>query len=164
MEQLPQMKAVLAVFTTKEVTPWRVFEAEYGAYLRASPEFADSAFAETQWEGLQTRLSEHNIRVMSTYYSRMRTTRMAELLELPEADAERHLSNLVSSGTVYAKIDRPARIVVFKKKDDPNDVLNGWASGLAYVGGVGWGGGGGETMRRVAHVCFFSLFPLRAAR
>lgn len=124
---------MLAVFTTKEVTPWRMFEADFGEYLRSSPEFADREFADKQWEVLQTRLSEHNIRVMATYYSRMRTTRMAELLELPEADAERHLSNLVTSGTVYAKIDRPARIVVFKKKDDPNDVLNGWASGLACV-------------------------------
>lgn len=122
---------MLAVFTTKEVTPWRVFEAQFGAYLKNSPEFSVPEYAEKQWQMLQVRLVEHNIRVMAAYYSRVRTTRMAELLELPEAEAEKHLSNLVSNGTIFAKIDRPARVVVFKKKDDPNDILNNWASGLA---------------------------------
>lgn len=67
---------------------------------------------------------------MAKYYDRISTTRLAELLELPEADAESHLSALVSAKTVYAKVDRPARIVSFRPRQNPNDVLNEWGSGL----------------------------------
>jgi len=36
----------------------------------------------------------------------------------------------VSNKTVYAKVDRPARIVSFRQRQNPNDVLNEWGSGL----------------------------------
>ena len=54
------------------------------------------------------RVTEHNILVVCKYYSRIRLARLAQLLDLPVAEAERHLSDMVVSGALSAKIDRPA--------------------------------------------------------
>ena len=54
------------------------------------------------------RVTEHNLLVVSKYYARIRLGRLAELLDLPPAEAERHLSDMVVAGAVAAKIDRPA--------------------------------------------------------
>jgi PCI domain len=54
------------------------------------------------------RVTEHNILVLCKYYSRVRFSRLAQLLDLSEADAESRLSDMVVSGAVHAKIDRPA--------------------------------------------------------
>ena len=54
------------------------------------------------------RVTEHNILVVCKYYSRIRLARLAQLLDLPVAEAERHLSNMVVGGALSAKIDRPA--------------------------------------------------------
>ena len=65
---------------------------------------------------------------------------------LASQDAEKYLSRLVTQGTVFAKIDRPQRVVVFKPRPKPTEVLNDWGSGLRSVyawpgdGVEGWGG------------------------
>eukprot|EP00730_Choanoeca_flexa_P003742 TRINITY_DN11492_c4_g1_i3.p3 TRINITY_DN11492_c4_g1~~TRINITY_DN11492_c4_g1_i3.p3 ORF type:complete len:109 (+),score=32.65 TRINITY_DN11492_c4_g1_i3:1588-1914(+) len=76
-------------------------------------------------------LTEQNIRILAQYYERLGTGRMAELLNLEEADAERYLSTLVTNGTVTAKIDRPAKIIVFQPKKRAVDVLNSWTASLS---------------------------------
>jgi 26S proteasome regulatory subunit N5 len=45
-------------------------------------------------------------------------------------DAERYLSTLVSNGTITAKIDRPAKVVVFQPKKRAVDILNHWTESL----------------------------------
>ena len=54
------------------------------------------------------RVTEHNILVLCKYYTRIRMARLAQLLDLPLADAEKHLSDMVVAGALTAKIDRPA--------------------------------------------------------
>eukprot|EP00056_Hartaetosiga_gracilis_P021079 m.22645 g.22645 ORF g.22645 m.22645 type:complete len:442 (+) comp8875_c0_seq1:82-1407(+) len=127
LEDNEQVQSVLEVFTTNEVIPWRVFEGQFGSFLRSTDVFPESERGDTLWQELKDRIVDHNIRVMAKYYTRMKTPRMAELLELTEADAERSLARLVNAGTVFAKIDRPSQIVVFEKKQDPNDILNDWS-------------------------------------
>lgn len=53
-------------------------------------------------------MTEHNILVVAKYYSRIRMERLAVLLDLSPADAEKHLSDMVVAHNVSAKIDRPA--------------------------------------------------------
>ena len=53
-------------------------------------------------------MTEHNILVVCKYYSRIRLARLAQLLDLPPAETERHLSDMVVAGALSAKIDRPA--------------------------------------------------------
>ena len=54
------------------------------------------------------RVTEHNVLVVCKYYSRIRLARLAQLLDLPPAETERHLSDMVVAGALSAKIDRPA--------------------------------------------------------
>ena len=57
---------------------------------------------------------------MSKYYTRVRTEKMAELLELTKDEAEQFLSNLVSNKT----------IVTFQQHKSPQDILNDWSVNL----------------------------------
>lgn len=45
-------------------------------------------------------------------------------------EAEKHLSEMVVSKALVAKIDRPVGIVCFQSAKDSNDILNSWASNL----------------------------------
>ena len=76
---------------------------------------------------------EHNIRVMAKYYTRIRITRMAELLDLSTNKTEEALSQMVVSKSVQAKTDRPAGVVHFQQLKDPSDILNDWSSDLSTL-------------------------------
>lgn len=56
--------------------------------------------------------------------------RLTQLLDLTEDETEKYISELVTAKTVYAKIDRPARIVNFAKPRDADDVLNEWSANM----------------------------------
>lgn len=76
---------------------------------------------------MKNRVVEHNIRVMSKYYSRLRLQRMADLLGLTLKETEEALSSLVVNKTIWAKVDRSLAIVNFSAQRDPNQVLNDWS-------------------------------------
>jgi 26S proteasome regulatory subunit N5 len=79
-------------------------------------------------------ISRHqNIRVIAAYYSRISMTRLTELLDLPPLTTERTLCMLVNDKTVYARIDRPAGIVVFKQKQSINEVLDVWSGDMGKM-------------------------------
>jgi len=77
-----------------------------------------------------------NIRVISHYYSRITLTRLTELLDLPLSKTERTLCKLVTDKIVYARIDRPSGIVVFKQKKNINDILNAWSGDIDKMLGL----------------------------
>jgi len=56
--------------------------------------------------------------------------RLSTFLDLSEEQSEKYLSDMVTSGAIYARMDRPARIVSFSKPKDANDVLNQWSSSI----------------------------------
>ena len=70
------------------------------------------------------------MRIMAKYYTRVRTQKMAELLDLTKDEAEQFLSNLVSNKTISAKIDRLQDIVTFQQKKSPQEILNEWLVNL----------------------------------
>lgn len=49
---------------------------------------------------------------------------------LSSQEAEEHLSEMVVSKALVAKIDRPVGIVCFQPAKDSNDILNSWAFNL----------------------------------
>ncbi|KAI8535948.1 hypothetical protein RHMOL_Rhmol10G0215500 [Rhododendron molle] len=71
-----------------------------------------------------------NILVVSKYYSRITLKRLAQLLCLSVQEAEKHLSDMVVSKALVAKIDRPMGIVCFQAAKDSNDILNSWSLNL----------------------------------
>ncbi|RIB22313.1 hypothetical protein C2G38_2243367 [Gigaspora rosea] len=124
-------------FITPELMRWPRIQELYGTALRQTPVFAlgDEA-GEKRWQELHKRVIEHNIRVVAKYYTRVRTKRLTQLLDLNEEDTEEFLSKLVVSKTIYAKIDRPAGIVSFASPKDANQVLNDWSNNINSLLGL----------------------------
>uniref|UniRef100_A0A6V7QZD8 PCI domain-containing protein n=1 Tax=Ananas comosus var. bracteatus TaxID=296719 RepID=A0A6V7QZD8_ANACO len=81
-------------------------------------------------EDLKLRIIEHNILVVSRYYSRITLKRLADLLCLSLEEAEKHLSDMVVSKSLVAKVDRPMGVACFQTAKDSNEVLNSWATNL----------------------------------
>jgi 26S proteasome regulatory subunit N5 len=115
---------------------WPGIETLYAPILRQTPIFDDTPEGNSRWSELHKRVVEHNIRVISTYYTRITVQRLSQLLDLQPAQAEESLADLVSSKTVYAKIDRPAGIVDFEPKKDDADRLNDWTNDLGKLLGL----------------------------
>lgn len=89
-----------------------------------------------RWVDLRKRVIEHNVRVVAKYYTRIQMPRLTQLLDLTEDETEKYISELVTAKTVYAKIDRPARIVSFAKPRDADDVLNEWSGNMKSLLGL----------------------------
>ena len=46
---------------------------------------------------------------------------------------EKHLSEMVVGGQLYAKIDRPAGTVRFAKHPEPEQLLNSWSNNISKL-------------------------------
>ncbi|KAG5723726.1 hypothetical protein E4T56_gene15698, partial [Termitomyces sp. T112] len=92
--------------------------------------------SEKRWEDLHTRVIEHNIRVVAEYYTRITLTRLTSLLDLTVKQTEETLARLVVSGTIWARIDRPAGIISFRNKRSAEDVMNDWSSDMQKLLGL----------------------------
>lgn len=125
-----------------ELMRWPMVAEQFGPHLCSTDVFdaqsnpSTDNKAHTRWQDLRKRVIEHNIRVVAKYYSRIQMSRLTELLDLGEEETEKYISELVTSKTIYAKIDRPARIVGFTKPMDADDVLNGWSSSMKSLLGL----------------------------
>ena len=62
--------------------------------------------------------------------------RLCQLLDLDEEETEKYISELVTAKTVYAKIDRPARVVSFAKTRSADEVLNEWSGSMRSLLGL----------------------------
>lgn len=124
---LPKFRALLKYFVTMEVIQWVTFWETYQSEFDVESSFPGGALGEKANEDLRQRVIEHNILVVSKYYSRIRLHRFAELLSLSIQETEKHLSEMVVSKALVAKVDRPAGIVSFQTVKDSNEMLNSWA-------------------------------------
>jgi len=123
LEQIPKYKDLLQRFKTQELIHWREFLTNFEQDLKngtkddpATTVFSNPTTGKKTWDDFKVRVVEHNMRIMAKYYTRVRTEKMAELLDLTKEEAEQFLSNLVSNKTVDAKIDRLQGIVNFIQK------------------------------------------------
>jgi len=137
LEQIPKYKELLQRFKTQELIHWKDILKNFENELKhdtkddpATSVFANNEEGKKSWEDFKVRVVEHNMRIMAKYYTRVRTQKMAELLELTKDEAEQFLSNLVSNKTISAKIDRLQEIVTFQQKQSPQEILNEWSVNL----------------------------------
>lgn len=128
LEKIPAYKKLLQSFLTRELMRWPLVEEVYGPLVEAAqvPEGQRVALREV----LCQRVVEHNLRVVATYYSRIRLRRLAQLLDLEVSAAEEALARQVERGVMWAKLDRPAGLIVFHPRVDPNAALSNWAQSL----------------------------------
>jgi len=132
LNQLPDQKQLLEWFTTEELIHWTTTLQEQ----RKGDEIFQGEKGQERWEDFHKRIVQHNLRVMGLYYSRITSSRLAQLLQLSPEKCEAYVSEMVSSKQLYAKIDRPAGIVRFKPKQLPQQHLNNWAGDIADVLGL----------------------------
>ena len=155
-QQCPLEFSLLKLFTVPELMRWPLVAQQYGPTLCQSPIFSSTPASNAnisnsldsdnaafdndkpykRWLTLRRRVIEHNVRVVAKYYTRIDITRLTQLLDLDEEETEKYISQLVTAKTIYAKIDRPARIVSFEKKRDADAVLNEWSASMKSLLGL----------------------------
>merc|ERR1712000_195281 len=132
--KIPLEAELLKLFTVHELMRWPEVAEKFGSHLCKTDVFDAKASKEDKarqrWEDLRKRVIEHNVRVVAKYYTRIQVTRLTQLLNLTEDETEKYISELVTAKTIYAKIDRPARVVSFAKPRDADDVLNEWSHNM----------------------------------
>ncbi|KAM5442464.1 proteasome regulatory particle subunit [Microsporum ferrugineum] len=139
---VPVEARLVKLFTMNELMRWPMVAEQFGPHLCSTDVF-DASTNHTaddkpyqRWQDLRKRVIEHNVRVVAKYYTRIEMGRLTELLDLDEEETEKYISDLVTSKTIYAKIDRPARLVSFAKPRDADDVLNEWSSNMKSLLGL----------------------------
>ena len=120
---------------------WPIVSDRFGPHLCSTDVFSatedpEDPKAQTRWQDLRKRVIEHNVRVVAKYYTRIQMHRLTQLLDLEEDETESYISSLVTAKTVYAKIDRPARVVTFAKTRDADEVLNEWSGSMRSLLGL----------------------------
>lgn len=120
---------------------WPIVAEKYGPHLCSTDVFDASPSAHdpkayTRYMDLRKRVIEHNVRVIAKYYTRIKMGRLCQLLDLDEEETEKYISELVTAKTVYAKIDRPARVVSFAKTRSADEVLNEWSGSMRSLLGL----------------------------
>ena len=128
LKKLEVQESLVKLFTTPELMRWPIVKENYTPVLNKD----DIAFGsdEKHWEDLRKRVIEHNLRVISKYYTRITLPRLNELLDLTETETENFISNLVNQGVIYAKINRPEKIVNFDKPKNSSELLNEWSQNV----------------------------------
>lgn len=127
LSEIPKFRALLKYFVTMEVIQWVPFWEVYQTEFEQETNMPGGFLGDKAAEHLRERVIEHNILVVSKYYSRITLSRLAELLCLSIQETEKHLSDMVVLKTLVAKVDRPAGIVSFRTAQDSNEILNSWS-------------------------------------
>lgn len=91
LELVPEYNSLLELFINEEVIAWKdsvlkKFEQVVRKGSPASPAsqvFAATEEGEKRWKTFKQRVGEHNMRMISKYYTQISFDRMAEILEFP---------------------------------------------------------------------------------
>lgn len=120
---------LLEIFTTNELIHWSSIESLYKSEFDNTPIFKGE---EENYKNLQKRIVEHNLRIINKYYNFIKLDRLSYLLQLNNEELEKCVSELVNSGMISAKINRPQGIIKFDKvgskqnNESINSLLNDW--------------------------------------
>ncbi|KAK5164260.1 proteasome regulatory particle subunit [Saxophila tyrrhenica] len=140
-ESCPTEAQLLKLFTVPELMRWPNIEANFGSHLTSTDIFTahedrKDPKAHKRYLDLRKRVIEHNVRVIAKYYTRVTFPRLTTLLDLPPQETESVISELVTSKTIYARIDRPAQVVSFERKREADEVLNEWSGNMKGLLGL----------------------------
>ncbi|KAA8546959.1 hypothetical protein F0562_003388 [Nyssa sinensis] len=130
LSEILHFRLLLKQLITMEVIQWTALWSTFKDEFENEKNMLGGPLGDKAAEDLRQRVIEHNILVVSKYYSRITLKRLADLLCLSIQDAEKHLSDMVVSKALVAKIDRPMGVVSFQTAKDSNDILNSWAMNL----------------------------------
>ncbi|KAJ6842146.1 26S proteasome non-ATPase regulatory subunit 12-like protein A-like [Iris pallida] len=130
LSELPNFRYLLKQLVTMEVIQWTSLWEMFKDEFEKENDLLGGSLGAKAADDLKQRIIEHNILVVSKYYSRIALKRIADLLCLTQQEAEKHLSDMVVAKALIAKIDRPMGIVCFQAAKDSNEILNSWSTNL----------------------------------
>jgi len=138
MEKLPRLQQLVQKFCTHELISFPNDEKELAMSvfgpLKTMTLMGVNDDVENQPKELTTlirkRVTQHNLRVMARYYVEVRADRLATLIGTSVEEMEAELSAMVTSGALWARIDRVAGLTRFSKKESPAAVLNSWRGNI----------------------------------
>ncbi|CAD7944259.1 unnamed protein product [Amoebophrya sp. A120] len=130
LEAVEKLRDLMQQFRTSKLIAWPL---KFESLLKQHPLFTDSSFGELRWSVMRKRVIQHNLRIVSLYYTRIETKRLMQLLHLTQNELETELSELVIDKMIHARIDRPAGLVRFGDEPKPEDKLNNWAGCIDRV-------------------------------
>ncbi|CCW62999.1 unnamed protein product [Phytomonas sp. EM1] len=122
LEDLPNLYLLLKRFNSIDVIRERI-KKEVDEICATHPELKD--YPERQ-ELLLNRSSEHDLMVISRFYTRIPLSRLSELVGLSQSHTESFIMSMVSNKTLYAKIDRVDGLVVFEPPQNTTEVMASW--------------------------------------
>lgn len=132
LEEIPVYKSLLQAFISTELIFWSSFNEQFNT-IKDHDAFSSMEHGETTWEHLRKRVTEHNLRTIAKFYNRIRIERLNKLLDLSSEDTEHFISEMVTSSTIWAKIDRLDGVINFSAPEKSADVLNTWSSSVSDV-------------------------------
>jgi len=130
LSDLPPHEALVKQFCTKEIIHWTTLQERYASEIASETEIFGGEKGAKRVEDLKLRVIEHNMLVVSSYYSRVSIARLSELLCLTPDETEKHLASCVVDKSVAAKIDRPAGLVDFSAVKPADWLLNKWVGNI----------------------------------
>mmetsp|Transcript_20465 Transcript_20465/g.65524 ORF Transcript_20465/g.65524 Transcript_20465/m.65524 type:complete len:448 (+) Transcript_20465:2-1345(+) len=135
LEKLPAYQRLVHSLTTQEVIAWPLAdESELHAHSVFNNVERWGESSAGWWDMLHLRVTEHNIRVVAKYYSRIQINHLARMLGLTEDKLERAVSNMVTGQQkLYARIDRPEGIISFSRPQAADEVLNDWSADISQL-------------------------------
>ncbi|ODV93827.1 hypothetical protein PACTADRAFT_51576 [Pachysolen tannophilus NRRL Y-2460] len=129
--KIPLQNQLIKSFATAELINWDNISNSLSSELFHYEIFDQSKEkGKLHYKDLQKRVIEHNLRIISKYYSSITLERLCELLQLKQLEVEDYITNLVNDGIIYAKINRPFKVVNFIKSKSNNELLNDWSSNI----------------------------------
>ena len=129
MESMPVYKSLLSHFSKDEILWWNVLSQEFADEMTSQTD----VFDEDRKQAFRLRVVQHNIYTISSFYSHISMPRLAQILELSEAEAEKHLCDMVSERGLAAKIDRASGTIKFGGVKPKTAVLNEWSSKISKL-------------------------------
>lgn len=127
LAEMPVYESLLKAFTTDEIVDYPLRQ---DADIKGHQVFQTPEIGSKWYDVLKTRTIEHNLRVIEKHYDLISMPHLAKMLTLSEAELEFHISDLVSCGIIYARMNRPAKQVSFKKPENPEAILTNWSSDI----------------------------------
>jgi 26S proteasome regulatory subunit N5 len=91
---------------------------------------SDNPNAEKHWNLFRKFWIQHNIVIFERYFSQMSIQKISNMIGIQVKEVESEISDMVINNYIYAKINRIASTVNFRKRQDTGDKLNDLNSDL----------------------------------
>lgn len=125
LEHIPVLESFVHRFLVSELMP--LSESDVKEQLGSFEPFQEHIeFSENHMKLLFKQIIQHNLRVVETYYSRIKLDRLSTLIGVDVERTENEIADMVINKRIVAKISRLDGIVKFHKKKFVNDTLNNW--------------------------------------